>query len=231
MVSSVYDPLGYLALFVLNAKCILQELCKMQLGWDDRIPNDHVIQWNHCYQDFKKLEDFKVNRCIKPFGFDPVFAQLHHFADASETGYSTVSYLLLENADGESHCSFIMGKSRVAPLKQTTIPRLELTAATVAVGTNKILLTELDMPIDRVVFWTDSMAVLRYIQNRTARFHTFVANILTVIREGSQPSNWRYINTKINPADYASRGISANSLIIQKNWIKAPSFLLEPEDQ
>lgn len=100
MVSSVYDPLGFLAPFVLNAKCILQELCKMQLGWDDRIPDDLVIQWNHWYQDFKKLEDFKVNRCIKPFGFDPVFAQLHHFADASDTGYGTVSYLLLENADG-----------------------------------------------------------------------------------------------------------------------------------
>lgn len=98
MVSSVNDPLGFLAPFVLNAKCILQELCKMQLGWDDRFPDDLVIQWNHWYQDFKKLEDFKVNRCIKPFGFDPVFAQLHHFADASKTGYGTVSYLLLENA-------------------------------------------------------------------------------------------------------------------------------------
>lgn len=128
------------------------------------------------------------------------------------------------DADGERHCSFIMGKSHVAPLKQTTISRLELTEATVAVRTNKMLLTELDMPIDRVVFWTDSMAVLRYIQNRTARFHTFVANRLAVIHEGSQPSNWRYINTKVNPADYASRGLSANGLIMQENWIKAPSF-------
>lgn len=51
----------------------------------DRIPDDLVIQWNHWYQDFQKLEDFKVDRCIKPFGFDPVTAQLHHFADASET--------------------------------------------------------------------------------------------------------------------------------------------------
>eukprot|EP00105_Crassostrea_gigas_P026830 XP_011447911.1 PREDICTED: uncharacterized protein LOC105342609 [Crassostrea gigas] len=170
MVSSVYDPLGFLAPFVLKAKCILQELCKMQLGWDDRIPDDLVIQWNHWYQDLQKLEDFKVNRCIKPFGFDPVITQLHHFSDASETGYGTVSYLLLENTDGERHCSFIMGKSHVTPLKQTTIPRLELTAATIAVKTNKMLLTELDMPIDRVIFWTDSMAVLRYIQNRTARY-------------------------------------------------------------
>ena len=124
-----------------------------------------------------KLKDFKVNRCFKPPNFNPTSVQLHHFADASENGYGMVSYLRLENAVQERHCSFIMGKSRVAPLKQTTIPRLELTAATVAVRTNRMLLSEIDIPVDHVTYWTDSMAVLRYIQNSTARIHTFVANI------------------------------------------------------
>ena len=69
------------------------------------------------------------------------------------------------------------GKSCVAPLKQTTIPQLELTAATVAVRTNRMLLIEIDIPVDHVTYWTNSMAELRYIQNSTARIHTFVANI------------------------------------------------------
>ena len=231
MVSSVYDPLGFLAPFVLKAKIILQELCKLQLGWDDEIPDYLAIQWKQWYHDLKNLEDFKVSRCFKPCDFHPVSMQLHHFADASETGYGTVSYLRLENAYKETHCSFVMGKSRVAPLKQRTIPRLELTAATVAVKTNKLLLNELDFPVDRVVYWTDSMAVLRYIQNTSARFHTFVANRLTVIHEGSRTEDWRYINTKLNPADYASRGISTNDLIKHENWIKTPNFLSKPEDQ
>ena len=91
-----------------------------------------------------------MNRCFKPPNFNPCSVQLHHFADASENGYGMVSYLRLENAVQERRCSFIMGKSRVAPLKQTTIPRLELTAATVAVRTNRMLLSEIDIPVDHV---------------------------------------------------------------------------------
>ncbi|XP_062582044.1 uncharacterized protein LOC134243832 [Saccostrea cucullata] len=105
-----------------------------------------------------------------------------------------------------------------------------MTAATVAVRTNRMLLRELNIPVHRITYWTDSMAVLRYIQNSTARFHTFVANRLAVIHEGSQPTDWRYINTRLNPADHASRGISADGLLKQENWIKPSNFLFEPED-
>ena len=171
-------------------------------------------QWNEWLQDLEKLSDFKVQRCVKPVNFGEIkSAQLHHFADASERGYGTVSYLRLENVDGDVHCSFIIGKSRVAPLKQTTIPRLELTAATVAVRTDKMLKSELEIPIDETKFWTDSMVVIRYIRNTSTRFQTFVANRLAVIREGSEPDEWRYINTKHNPADLASRGLSANDIL------------------
>lgn len=150
--------------------------------------------------------------------------------DMEERGYGTVSYLRQENFDGAVHCSFVIGKSRVAPLKQTTIPRLELTAATVAVRTDKMLKSELDVPIDETVFWTDSMAVIRYIRNTSSRFHTFVANRLAVIHEGSLPDEWRYINTKQNPADLASRGMSANDILQGKHWITAPEVLLAKND-
>ncbi|XP_014665117.1 PREDICTED: uncharacterized protein LOC106807320 [Priapulus caudatus] len=232
MVSSVYDPLGFLAPLMLKAKVILQELCKLELEWDQQIPEKFSSQWRIWLQDLDRLASFKIARCVKPQGFGQVqSAQLHHFSDASETGYGTVSYLRLTNEEGKSHCSFIMGKSRVAPLKQTTIPRLELTAATVAVRTDKMLKGELDIPIDRTVFWTDSMAVLRYIWNTTSRFHTFVANRLTVIHGGSLPSDWRYVNTKLNPADLASRGLPVDSYLRENQWIVAPAFLWEEEDK
>ena len=117
--------------------------------------------------------------------------QLHHFSDASEGGYSTVSYLRMENSQGDVHCAFVMGKSCVAPLKQVTLPRLELTAATctVAVKVNKQIQRELDVPIHRTYYWTDSTTVLQYIQNESTRFHTFVANRLQMIRESSTPRN------------------------------------------
>ncbi|CAC5375223.1 unnamed protein product [Mytilus coruscus] len=154
---------------------------------------------------------------------------LHQFSDASESGYGTVTYLRLENAFGEIHCSFVMGKARVTPLKTITVPRLELTAATVAVRTNKMLLNELEITIDRCIFWTDSMSVLRYILNEYARFQTFLANRLAVIHEGSYTDIWRYVNTTLNPADHASRRLTSSEMN-KRNWIVAPAFLWKDDD-
>ncbi|VDI00951.1 Hypothetical predicted protein [Mytilus galloprovincialis] len=232
MTSSVFDPLEFLAPFCLVGKSILQELCRLGIGWDDAIPQVLSEKWTQWLCDLEKLSEFKVNRCLKPSGFgEIVAADLHHFADASEIGYGVVSYLRIENEEGNTYCSFIMGKSRVTPLKQVTIPRLELTAATVAVRTNKMILKELEIPVQRSYFWIDSMTVLRYIKNTTSRFHTFVANRLAVIHEGSNIFDWRYISTKLNPADLASRGVSAEGLLRMDQWIVPPDFLLKSTNE
>lgn len=157
-------------------------------------------------------------------------AQLHHFSDASENAYGTVSYLLVENDQGEKHCAFLMGKSRVAPLKRVTIPRLELTAAVVAVKVDKMLHQELQVPLQPSVFWTDSTTVLRYIDSDTARFKTFVANRISLIREATKPSQWKYVRTNENPADQASRGLKAKSLVQEGTWTSGPDFLLNEKD-
>ena len=122
------------------------------------------------------------------------------------------------------HCSFLIIKSRLAPLKQTTIPRLELTAATVAVRIGHLMLEELDIVVDRVFYHTDSTTVLHYIYNEKKRFPIFVANRVQFIRDYSQPHQWRYVNTKDNPADNASRGMSVDEIIQCKSWINAPDF-------
>lgn len=232
MVNSVYDPLGFLAPVMLQPKIILQELCKLRLNWDDPIPQSLSSKWELWYNDLQELVDFNVARCLKPLRFGTVVsAQLYNFADASETGYGVVTYLRLQNVDQEIFCSFIMGKARVAPLTQVTIPRLELTAARVAVRTNKMILNELEIPVNGSYVWTDSMSVLRYINNTTSRFQTFVGNILSVIHDGSDSSDWRYVNTNMNPEDTDSRGISVNGLLKLKYWIEAPEFLYKPEDQ
>lgn len=140
--------------------------------------------------------------------------QLYYFFDVSEIGYGIVFYLLLENIDGECYCFFIMGKFCVILFKQIIILRLELMVVIIVVKINKMLLIELDMFIDCVIFWIDSMVVLCYIQNRMVRFYIFVVNRLVVIYEGLQLSNWRYINMKVNLVDYVLRGILVNSFIM-----------------
>lgn len=230
-VSSFYDPLGILSPVVFTAKRIIQDLCRKGLGWDDVIPTSVAQEWADWLQELHLLEGFSVGRCLKPPNFGKaVSAQLHHFADASEEGYGTVTYLLLRNAQSQTHVAFIMGKSRVTPLKPVTIPRMELTAAVVAARMDKLWRKELKMQLQDSVFWSDSTSVLKYIKNESSRFRIFVANRVTEILKMSVASQWRYVNTAHNPADLASRGMRAEPFLKNETWISGPAFLMKPEE-
>ncbi|XP_071825532.1 uncharacterized protein [Apostichopus japonicus] len=232
IVASIYDPLGFLAPFVLVAKRILQDLCRMKLAWDDDIPDEHLKCWKRWLLELPKLKDFKVNRCRKSDGYDNVRnTQLHLFSDASESGYGVAAYVRFVNEENQIHCAFVMGKARVAPLKQITIPRLELTAATVSVRLFKSLERDLHIKLDSVTFWTDSTSVIRYVSNSSARYHTFVANRVAIITDTSQPSQWSYVESSENPADDASRGLYADDLIRCHRWILGPDFLWLHENE
>ena len=141
-----------------------------------------------------------------------------------------MSYLRVVNRERNIHCAFLIGKSRQNPLKAVTIPRLELTAAVVATRLSKTMLCELDVEIDKIFFWTDSECVLRYIANQDKRFHTFIANKVATIHESSRLNQWKYVDTDHNPADDASRGLTAESLIDGKRWVTGPAFLWQEED-
>ena len=232
MVSSIYDPLGFLSPVVLVAKKILQDLCRIKCGWDDCIPDALSMQWQKWQAELHHLSNFQVSRCVIPDGFGKIMsAQLHHFCDASESGYGTVSYIRLEDHKNNTHVAFLIGKARVAPLKHTSIPRLELAAAVLAARMDRLLKTELQITTEDSVFWTDSMSVLRYLANRNQRFQTFVANRISMIQALTSISQWRHVATKLNPADDASRGLKADALLSSKRWISGPDFLTLPEAQ
>ncbi|XP_063731551.1 uncharacterized protein LOC134859145 [Eleginops maclovinus] len=228
VVNSIYDPLGFLSPFTLPPKLILQELGNRKLGWDDQISQTFLQKWTKWLTNLHKLSLLKVERCIKPKDFGKVNnAQLHHFSDASEYGYGTVSYLRLKSISKKVNIAFMVGKSRVAPMKQTTIPRLELTAAVLAARLDKMIKKKLQLELS--IFWTDSTTVLNYISSETKRFHTFVANRVAVIHEAREVAQWRYIGSKQNPADEASRGLSADDFLKCERWLKGPEFLLTDE--
>ena len=212
MISSIYDPLGFVAPFHLSAKILLQNLCRKQLGWDDLIPEEDLIRWKSWLEELPRLEQFAIDRCFKPPNFgDIISCQLHHFSDASQVAYGAISYLRLINSRQEVHCSFVMGKSRLSPLKPVTIPRMELSAAVLSTRLDRIH-QEVEFPIDDSFYWTDSTCVLRYIANSERRYKTFVANRVAAIREQSIPCQWHYVGTKMNPADDASRGLSTEAI-------------------
>ena len=225
-ISSVYDPLGFAAPFLLPGKRLLQQICSDKKGWDEEVTPDQKNIWDQWKRSLPILESVTVPRCFKPENFGKVIdASLHHFADACCTGYGVVSYLRLVDQEGMVHCSFLLGKARVAPIKPTTVPRLELTAATAASKVAVQLRKELEIPLSKEVFWTDSQVVLGYIRNVRKKFHMFVANRIQIIHSFSSIDQWRYVSTKDNPADEASRGQKADQFVKNTRWLKGPDFL------
>ncbi|XP_072051635.1 uncharacterized protein [Amphiura filiformis] len=230
-VSSIYDPLGFVAPAILPAKQILQNLSKLQLGWDESIPSELLTRWERWLDEVPKLSDFTIERCFKPKDFEESEVQMHHFCDASQKGYGSVSYLRFVNESGQVHLTLLTAKARVAPLKIITIPRLELTAAAMAVKVNNMLQKELQLKVESTYFWTDSQTVIKYINNDTARFHTFVANRVALIRDGSQSHQWKYVGTSSNPADDCSRGLAVDCFLKNRRWTDGPDFLHKAENQ
>ena len=130
VIASIYDPLGVISPFIMTAKIVLQELSRMQIKWDEKIP--HMLQktWNKWLQYLSLLSTFKIRRCLKSPSLGRVaHVELHHFADASERGYGTASYIRIIDVSGRIECSLLGSKSRLAPIRSISIPRLELSAA------------------------------------------------------------------------------------------------------
>ncbi|XP_050409069.2 uncharacterized protein LOC126824016 isoform X1 [Patella vulgata] len=231
VVGSIYDPLGFLSPVTLVAKRILQELCSLKIGWDDAIPENSQQRWIKWRNQIFKLDQLKIERCLRPPDFGLVVKRgIHIFSDASSTGYGSVCYQRIVNDQGQIHCGFLIGKSRLAPLKQKTIPRLELSAATISVKLSIMLFNELDLAPHTVTFWTDSTTVLQYIRNESKRFHVFVANRISFIRSSTQLEQWKYVNTNTNPGDLASRTTTADNFVKDPRWLMGPEFLWTTED-
>ena len=153
IVSSIYDPLGFVSPFILLVKILLQDLCRRNLGWDEQIPEDALQRWKNWLSTLPRLEETVIDRCFVPAEFGEIASrELHHFSDASQVAYGAVSYLRTVSKEGDIHCSFLIGKSRLAPLKATTIPRLELSAAVVATRLDKVMQQELEMKIERSAY-------------------------------------------------------------------------------
>jgi len=73
--------------------------------------------------------------------------------------------------------------------------------------------------------------VLKYINNETKRFRTFVANRISFVRDATDVSQWRYVSTKENSADEASSELTANRFLSCKRWTKGPEFLCQPDKE
>ena len=143
---------------------------------EDEIPEFHLTRCRAWLHDLLKISQVVIERCVKPVeSSDNASCQIHHFLLVDLCLVRFTFYFLLASP------------ARLFPLKEKTIPRLELTADTVSVRLNKILTKKLELPINGFTFWTDGMTVIRYIANELKRFHTYVANRIAVRKDSDLP--------------------------------------------
>ena len=195
-VNSIYDPLGLAVPVLLEGKLLLQQLVimgrkkhnDMPQGWDDPLPEMQRLQWQRWQGSLKELEEIAVPRCYRSEDFGRIAqTEIHMFADASKDAIGASVYLRLINLKGEISTTLLLGKSKVAPAQSTSIPRLELCAAVLAVQAGTRVLKEIDLEIDHVTYYTDSKVVLGYLQNDSRRFYVYIANRVQLIRCLSAP--------------------------------------------
>ena len=226
-ISSIFDPLGIVNPAILEPKLIIQELWRRQIGWDEIIPQDLLCRWNKWKESLKYLNTVEIPRW---YGYnDQVdsYIELHIFADASSIAYGAVSYIRIITGDNIK-CSFITGKSRLAPKdkKTLTIPRLELQAAVIASRMKVTIMKEISIKFNVIKLWTDSKVVLNYLHNTHSRFENYVLHRTNEIRLNTNINDWNYIPTKLNVADDATRvNNNFKSLLHDYRWLTGPEFL------
>lgn len=223
-VASMFDPLGLVSPVLVTGKMLFQEATRLKLHWDEPIPASLSARWESWIQDLGNLGQCNVPRCVKPFEFNDACLELHHFSDASERAYGCCSYLRCSSRTGKIHVALLCSKSKLAPIKALTIPRLELQAALLAVKVDVMLKRELQLHLVASHFWVDSEVVLKYVHNECRHFQVFVANRVGEIRRVSEPSQWHHVAGNVNPADHISRGVNFQSMI-SSSWFKGPEFL------
>ena len=227
MMHSLYDPLGFVAPVLIEAKSLLRGI--KNRGWDETISEDERQCWKRWLDSLNHLKNLRVKRSFQN-SENVIRYELHHFVDASMTALGAASYLRTVDLDMNFDCCFVLGKSYLAPLG-LTIPKLELSAALTAARLDEMLRKELTIPIEESHFWSDSKAVLMSIRNSQKKFPVYVANRLAEIENLTSTENWHYIPSQINPADEVSRGISAKRLVKSGKWLTGPDFLYKSQDQ
>ncbi|XP_058789847.1 uncharacterized protein LOC131663444 [Phymastichus coffea] len=229
IVMSVYDPLGILAQFIVQAKFIVQDLWISGVKWDSQIRDEEFKDWVVWLNNLIAMKRVEVPRCYLAGMFDYSRTQLHVFCDASSRASAVVAYLRTETNKG-THLAIIMSKTQVATTKKRmTIPRLELQAALLGAKLAVTIQKELDIKIEERVFWSDSTTVLHWIRAGPHGKQIFVANRLEQISERSRSEEWRWVPTKMNSADDATRRLS-KPMQSDDRWLIGLNYLLKRAD-
>ena len=204
----------------------MQDLWITGVDWDEPIPAPLVASWMLFRRDLQSLDDVRVPRWIS---YDPTESQVefHGFCDASERAYCAVVFLRVHNPNPDHTYSYILvARTKVAPVKVVSVPRLELCGAVLLARLLKCTREELSLHNARTVVWTDSTVVHARTRSHASRWKTFVAHRVAEIQNLLPDVHWRHIRTQDNPADLATRGVDLSALQGLNLWWQGPPWLI-----
>jgi len=227
---SIFDPLEPVSNFTVKAKILLRHVWASGIGWDDQLTQNQAEKWNFWISELKGLSVVQVPRCYSLLIPNAESIDLHVFCDASEQAFAAVAFLrILKGSKVE--LGFVGSKTRVAPVRQISIPRLELQAAVLGSRMAKAIQDEHEIKISTTHFWTDSSTVLSWLRSEGRTFKTFVAHRIGEIEELTNLMKWHWVPTKLNIADDATRDVSPTDLGPESRWFNGPEFLRLPESE
>ncbi|XP_043496360.1 uncharacterized protein LOC122520330 [Polistes fuscatus] len=226
-IAKIYDPLGLLGPIILTAKILIQDCWKTKVEWDESVPNALHSSWTRFAEQLKLIDNLTIERRL--IIDNHIEVQIHGFCDASQAGYGGSLYVRSRDQVGNVHIRLFCAKSRVAPLKDTTIPRLELCGALTLARLYREIRASCGIRPNKIIFWSDSTIVLGWLRKDPNTLKQFTANRVREIQEICVGITWRHVRTENNPADALSRGQLPREFIKNNSWFHGPSWLHRPE--
>ena len=228
VLSNISRSLGLASALTIKARIALQDIWRAKnFDWDDPLPDDTRVRWETLFKEIQGLRTLEFPRCLQPENVSGD-SELHLFADASGATYGAVAYLLWPTVKGPE-VRLVAAKARVTPLRQTTIPRLELMVSLVTSLLARTICDEFKIKPVSVTFWSDSRIVLHWLNSESVSFKPFVGVRVAEIQSTWDLKYWRVVPINLNPADDLSRGICLED--IDGRWKKGPQFLKVPKEE
>lgn len=181
IIAQIFDSLGFIFPIIIKAKILLQSLWLEKLDWDDPLSPQLTQKWKQFQRSLTNLSELTIPRWIG-LSIPLTNIQIHGFSNASQLALSSVIYLRI-TSNLKTSVHFLCSKTKVAPLKPCTIPRLELSANTLLVRLTSKVLKTLQLPQQDIFLWTDSNVALSWIQDHPSRWKDFVRNRVHFIQE------------------------------------------------
>lgn len=225
----IFDPLGLASFVMAYSKIILKDIWRTAIHWDEQIKPEQFKMWRTFCEVLLELPKISIPGCYTTLVENKKY-ELHVFMDASENIFAAVAYWRIISND-KIEVALIGAKARASPMKPISIPRLELQAAVVGSRFARTIIESHKVTVERRIFWSDSSSVLYWINFSERKYTSFVGIRVGEILENTNVNEWRWVPSKSNVADDATKWTSPPKITSDHRWYTGPAFLRQDEKQ